>query len=62
MPIRTATSVTNVVVNAVPTGNISNTGPYCDGDNIALSSGGGSSYSWTGPNGFAECFAKSRSE
>ncbi len=30
----------------------SNTGPYCSGDDIQLSSGGGATYNWTGPNGY----------
>jgi gliding motility-associated-like protein len=49
----TGTSSTNVVVNALPTGNVSNSGPYCEGSNISLSSSGGISYSWSGPNGYS---------
>lgn len=45
-------SVTVVVVNNTPVSSASNTGPYCSGENILLSSSGGTSYSWTGPNGF----------
>lgn len=30
----------------------SNTGPYCTGETIDLSSGGGVEYVWSGPNGF----------
>lgn len=41
---------TAVVVNMV----ITNTGPYCEGSTIQLSSNpGGTAYSWTGPNGFS---------
>lgn len=45
-------SVTNVVVNTTPVSSASNNGPYCEGDNIQLTSSGGTSYNWTGPNGF----------
>src|SRR4029078_7439930 len=44
-----------VVVKAVPsTPTASNTGPYCAGATIALSTPlvAGATYSWTGPNGF----------
>lgn len=30
----------------------SNTGPYCEGDDIQLSATGSGTFSWTGPNGF----------
>jgi gliding motility-associated-like protein len=41
---------TAVVVNMV----VTNTGPYCEGSTIQLSSNpGGTAYSWTGPNGFS---------
>lgn len=49
----TSTSNTTVIVNVLPAGNVSNTGPYCEGDNIVLNAGGGNAYSWTGPNAFA---------
>ena len=41
-----------VTVNSQPTAVASNGGPYCIGGDIALNGSGGSSYSWTGPNGF----------
>ena len=46
---------TSVVVNAIPaTPAPSNTGPYCTGGAISLSTPfiSGASYAWTGPNGF----------
>ena len=50
-----AAGSTNVVVNSTPaTPAASNTGPYCVGGNISLStpSVAGATYAWTGPNGF----------
>jgi subtilisin-like proprotein convertase family protein/bacterioferritin-associated ferredoxin len=46
-------TVINVVVNPSPNATASNNGPYCPGDNIELFSGGGTSYTWSGPNAFA---------
>ena len=45
---------TVVAVNALPTLNASNSGPYCEGATITLSANGsgGTVYAWTGPNGF----------
>jgi len=48
----TSVSVTLVEVNAFPVGSASNNGPYCTGENIQLSSSGGSFYEWSGPAGF----------
>ena len=48
----TATTTTSVTVNPTPTVTAANTGPYCPGSTINLSSTGGGTYSWTGPNGF----------
>jgi hypothetical protein len=50
-----AAGTTNVVVNPAPaTPTASNTGPYIEGDTIALSTPtvAGATYAWTGPNGF----------
>ena len=49
-----ATASTSLTVNANPTLNVSNGGPYCEGATIALSANGngGTAYSWSGPNGF----------
>ncbi|MET3886003.1 HYR domain-containing protein [Niastella sp. OAS944] len=49
----TATATTNVTVNAVPTPLAANNGPVCQGGTLSLSAAGGTSYSWTGPNGFS---------
>lgn len=48
----TANATSVVVVNPMPTPLIGNNGPVCPGSNLVLSSGGGTSYSWSGPNGF----------
>ncbi|MBF8457224.1 T9SS type A sorting domain-containing protein [Kaistella sp. G5-32] len=42
-------------VNPKPTSTASNTGPYCVGSTIQLTSGssGNSNYAWTGPNGYS---------
>ncbi len=44
---------TNVVVNALPVASASNTGPYCSGDTVYLSSGGGGTYNWSGPQSYS---------
>lgn len=49
----TATATTTVVVNPTPASTASNTGPYCPGSTIQLNSGGGTSYSWSGPSAFS---------
>ncbi|MFN6945370.1 MAG: LamG-like jellyroll fold domain-containing protein [Cytophagaceae bacterium] len=45
-----------VVVNSVPNVSASNTGEYCDGDDIELSVTeiNNATYSWSGPEGFSE--------
>ncbi len=50
-----ASANTVVVVNANPTIAPVNGGPYCTGQTISLTSNGagGTSYSWSGPDGFA---------
>ena len=48
----TAVTSTNVIVNALPTVTCSNNSPICDGSTLLLSSTGGVTYSWSGPNGF----------
>lgn len=48
----TASAVTNVVVNPLPTPFASNTGPYCVGQNISLNVNAFNSYAWSGPNAF----------
>lgn len=49
----TSTATTTMVVNALPIPTANNTGPYCEGDPINLSSSGGASYMWAGPSGYS---------
>jgi gliding motility-associated-like protein len=47
---------TTVTINPIPVASVSNTGPYCTGDAISLTSStstGTATYSWTGPNSFS---------
>lgn len=39
-------------INALPNATAGNTGPYCAGNTIVLSSSGGSDYDWVGPNAY----------
>ncbi len=41
-----------VTVSPIPAATAGNSGPYCPGQPIQLIASGGTSYSWTGPNGF----------
>ncbi|WP_341905556.1 PKD domain-containing protein [Fluviicola taffensis] len=52
---QSAPVTTSVTINPIPVASVSNTGPYCTGDVIHLTSSTSSSavtYSWTGPNSF----------
>jgi len=49
---RIAGSPLTVIVNPLPTAIAENFGPFCIGNTIQLNASGGTSYSWTGPNGF----------
>jgi len=49
----TASITTNVVVNPLPIPTASSNSPVCVGEAINLTSGGGVSYSWIGPNAFS---------
>ena len=42
-----------VTVNALPTVTASSNSPICSGNNLNLTSSGGTTYSWSGPNGFS---------
>jgi gliding motility-associated-like protein len=53
----TGSTSVQVVVNPSPIPTASNTSPYCLGDDIFLSAGGGATYSWSGPNGYASIAA-----
>ncbi|NUM51083.1 MAG: T9SS type A sorting domain-containing protein [Flavobacteriales bacterium] len=43
---------TNVTINTLPSPIAGNNGSVCEGQTLSLTSSGGISYSWTGPNGF----------
>jgi gliding motility-associated-like protein len=47
-----STATTTMVVNALPVPTANNTGPYCEGAPINLSSSGGAGYGWAGPGAF----------
>ncbi len=49
----TASATTSVTVNALPVPLPANTGPYCPGQTIQLSTNAMSSYTWAGPNSYA---------
>jgi gliding motility-associated-like protein len=48
----TGTANTTVAIST-PTAAAANTGPYCAGQTISLSTGAATSYTWTGPSGFS---------
>lgn len=49
-----APATTNVVVNPLPAVTAGSNSPVCEGSDILLTSSGGTSYSWSGPNGFSD--------
>ena len=48
----TGITTTNVIVNPLPLATATSNSPICDGTILLLTGGGGSVYSWSGPNGF----------
>ena len=48
----TGTAQTTVTVNSDPAATASSNSPLCSGQTLNLTSGGGTGYSWSGPNGF----------
>jgi gliding motility-associated-like protein len=48
------TATATITVNPLPVITVSNTGPYCVAATIQLDATGGTTYAWTGPNGFAD--------
>ncbi|WP_460474346.1 Ig-like domain-containing protein, partial [Emticicia fontis] len=48
-----ATATTSVVINALPTPTIGSNSPVCVGKTLSLTSSGGTSYSWVGPNSYS---------
>lgn len=51
-PSITGTSSGPITINALPTAIASSNGTICAGNTIQLTAGGGSTYSWAGPNSF----------
>lgn len=52
-PTTTGTvSALNLTIHALPNATANNNGPICDGEPLALISGGGETYSWVGPGTF----------
>jgi len=49
---RIASGPLTIEVNPLPIARAENSGPFCTGNTIQLTASGGTSYSWTGPNGF----------
>ncbi|MBS1657826.1 MAG: T9SS type A sorting domain-containing protein, partial [Bacteroidetes bacterium] len=47
----------HVTINASPVASATNNSPACEGSTLSLSASGGTSYSWTGPNGFTSTSA-----
>ncbi len=41
-----------VIINANPVATAINSGPVCEGSSLTLTAGGGTQYSWSGPNGY----------
>ncbi len=48
----TATTTTNVVINNLPNATASSNSAICSGQTLNLYANGGSTYQWSGPNGF----------
>lgn len=48
----TSSTTTDVVINATPDVTASSNSPICEGSDINLTSNGGVTWSWTGPNSF----------
>ena len=48
----TSTATTSVTVNPLPTASASSNSPICAGTSLNLTGGGGTTYAWSGPNGF----------
>jgi len=49
----TSAAVSNVTVIALPTPNFTSNSPICVGAQLTLNGTGGTTYTWTGPNGFS---------
>jgi len=49
---RVVSNVLTITVDSAPTVTASSNTPVCTGNTLSLSSSSGTSYSWTGPNGF----------
>ncbi len=51
-PAVTSTLSSALNITAAPVASANNTGPYCAGNTISLTSSGGSDYDWVGPNSY----------
>lgn len=49
---RVVSNVLTLVVNSASTGSASSNSPVCAGNTLSLTSSSGTTYKWTGPNGF----------
>jgi gliding motility-associated-like protein len=52
-PCNVAVDTFILTINPSPVATAGNTGPYCTGSTISLSSGGGSTYAWSGPSAYS---------
>ncbi|MBI4646636.1 MAG: immunoglobulin domain-containing protein [Bacteroidia bacterium] len=48
-----SSSPTTVTVNTLPAATAGSNSPVCEGNTLNLTSGGGTTYNWSGPNSFA---------
>jgi gliding motility-associated-like protein len=55
---RVASNVITIEVNPLPVVSVTDVFEACDGADVSLSASGGSTYSWTGPNGFSSAAAQ----
>jgi gliding motility-associated-like protein len=51
--VGTANASINITVNSLPNASANSNSPVCEGQTLNLNAGGGSTYSWTGPNSYS---------
>jgi len=49
----TGSGSTTIIINPIPNATISSNSPVCSGSSLMLQSSGGTTYQWSGPNGFS---------